>query len=95
VDIVAVVFLISMGVWFWRQRRWPELTLTLISLVPLVTSTVYLSLARNSLTVFVVFLVLGHILVRARATIRMLIVVPAFVWMLGTTLSLGMHEWSG
>jgi hypothetical protein len=51
-DIVFAAALILAIVWFARSRRWPEFTLLTLTALSLMTSFSYLSLARNTSTLF-------------------------------------------
>jgi Gpi18-like mannosyltransferase len=58
-DIVFAAALIVAIVWFIRRRRWPEAVLLGLTALSLMTSFSYLSLARNTSTLFPVAIALG------------------------------------
>lgn len=58
-DLAFASFLVLAIVWFIRRRAWPELTLTGLTGLSLMTSFSYLSLARNTSTLFPIAVELG------------------------------------
>ena len=65
-ELLAAVVLVASVVVFLRVREWAATTYVVLSLVSLVTNVSYLSLARNSLVVFPVFVLGGVLVVRSR-----------------------------
>jgi len=95
VDIVTVIAAIGLLVYLARRRLWPELTLTFVTLSVLVTSTYYLSVARNTLTILPVFVVGGWLLSWARPTTAYAILGVSTMWMVGTTVLFRIPLWAG
>jgi hypothetical protein len=58
-DIVFAALLLGAVVWFLVRRRWAEATLLGLTAVSLMTSSTYVSLARNTLTLFPIWVALG------------------------------------
>ncbi len=65
-ELVFAVLLVLLAYLLLRRREWGAATFTVLSLLSLMTSTNYLSLARNSITVFPAVLVAAEAIVRSR-----------------------------
>lgn len=65
-DLVFAAALVAAVIWFIRQRRWPEVVLLGLTSLSLMTSFSYLSLARNTSTLFPIALALGCAAVGSR-----------------------------
>lgn len=66
---VAFAVLLVVAIAFWiRTREWPSATYAGLTLLALTTSLTFVSLARNSLTVFPLVILIAGMLVRSRST---------------------------
>lgn len=65
-ELLAAVVLVAAVVAFVRTREWAATTYLVLSLFSLVTNVSYQSLARNSITMFPVFVLAAVIVVRSR-----------------------------
>jgi hypothetical protein len=95
IDIGFVVLGLFAVVYLARRRLWPEMTLTLLTFLSLMSSTYYLSIARNTLTVFPLFVVGGAILARRRGWVPVAVLVASATWMLATTALFNVDRWVG
>jgi len=75
--------------------NWPELTLTLITVGVLASSFNYMSILRNTLTIFPLFVIGGGILARRREWFTAMVLTLSGVWMVGTTMLFTLSKWAG
>jgi hypothetical protein len=58
-DLLFALGLVLAILWFWHRRRWPELAFAGLTAAALMTSFSYMSLARNTVTVFPIVIALA------------------------------------
>lgn len=95
IDIVAVACCLLAAVYLVYRRYWAELTLTLITIGVLASSFNYMSIMRNTLTIFPLFVVGGGILARRREWFTAMVLTLSGVWMIGTTVLFTLTKWAG
>lgn len=95
IDIGAVVLLLVVLGYLLRHRVWPEATLTFLTVAVLATSSNYLSIMRNTLTVFPVLIVIGIVLSRRGGVPVGVLLSISALWMVGTTATFTLTQWSG
>lgn len=95
IDVAAVAFCLLAAVYLTYRRYWPELTLTLITVGVLATSFNYMSIMRNTLTIFPLFVIGGGILARRREWFTAMVLTLSGVWMIGTTVLFTLAKWAG
>lgn len=61
-DLVFAALLVAAIIYFVRTRRWPEVTYLALTAVSLMTSLSYVSLARNTITLFPIVIALAGVL---------------------------------
>lgn len=95
IDIVAVTFCLIAAVYMIYRRYWPELTLLLLTVGVLASSFNYMSIMRNTLTIFPLFIIGGGILARRREWFTAMVLTLSGVWMVGTTVLFTLTKWAG
>lgn len=95
IDIFAVGFCLLAAAYMVYRRYWPELTLTLITVGVLASSFNYMSIMRNTLTIFPLFVIGGGILARRREWFTAMVLTLSGVWMVGTTVLFTLSKWAG
>lgn len=95
IDVAAVgLCLLAAGYMIYR-RYWAELTLTLITVLVLASNASYLSIMRNTLTIFPLFVIGGAILARRREWVTSMVLTLSGVWMVATTALFTLTQWVG
>lgn len=94
-DIVTVAFGWVAMVWMAVRRYWPELTLTVLTFAVLMTSTVYWSVTRNTLTLFPLFVLGGCFLARRPGWVSAVVLSISGGWMLVMTGVVVVGTWAG
>jgi len=95
IDIFAVGFCLLAAVYMIYRRYWPELTLTLITVGVLASGFNYMSIMRNTLTIFPLFVIGGGILGRRREWFTAMVLTLSGVWMVTTTVLFTLTAWVG
>jgi preprotein translocase subunit Sss1 len=95
IDIFAVAFCLLAAGYMIYRRYWPELTLTLITVGILASSFNYMSIMRNTLTIFPLFVIGGGILARRPEWFTAMVLTLSGVWMIATTVLFTLTEWAG
>lgn len=94
-DIAAVILCLLAAAYLAYHRYWAEMTLVVITVGVLVTSSTYLSITRNTLTLFPLFVFGGAILARRREWFTAMVLTLSGVWMVGTTVLFTLTKWVG
>lgn len=95
IDIGAVTLCLLAAAYMVYRRYWPELTLTLITVGVLASGFNYMSIMRNTLTIFPLFVLGGGILARRREWFTAMVLTLSGVWMIGTTALYTLTKWAG
>lgn len=95
IDIGTAVFCLVAAGYMAYRRFWPELTVTMITVGVLVSSTNYLSIMRNTLTIFPLFVLGGGILARRPEWLTATLLTLSGVWMVATTALFTISKWVG
>jgi hypothetical protein len=95
IDIAAVTLCLFAAGYMAYHRYWAELTLTIITVLVLASNASYLSIMRNTLTIFPLFVIGGVILARRREWITSMVLTLSGVWMIGTTALFTLTKWVG
>lgn len=95
IDIAAVTLCLLAAGYMIYQRYWAELTLTLITVLVLASNASYLSIMRNTLTIFPLFVIGGAILARRREWVTSVVLTLSGIWMIGTTVLFTLTQWVG
>ncbi len=95
IDVAAVALCLLAAGYLVYRRYWAELTLTLLTVLVLASNTTYLSIIRNTLTIFPLFVIGGAILARRREWVTSMVLTLSGVWMIGTTALFTLTRWVG
>lgn len=95
IDIGTAAFCLLAAGYMAYRRLWPELTLTVITVGVLVSSTNYLSIMRNTLTIFPLFVIGGGVLARRAEWFTAMVLTMSGVWMIATTALFTASKWVG
>lgn len=94
-DMGAVLLCILAAAYLGYRRCWAEMTLILLTIGVLVTSSTYLSITRNTLTLFPLFVFGGALLARRREWFTAMLLTLSGMWMVATTAVFTLTKWVG